>query len=530
MSYEQRQSVSGVRSLLLEEQSGRRNTLYVRVITNYEQNTDSNSSGEYRPTTGKTESGGELPRSLIYFQVDKDDPRYDRATESGGTLRINGELQQSTDIRHSYIDENGKKYLLGGIMDQEGRVIPTGVAGAAMRNNFANYNAGKPGSDFTKNTLRLGQIASSEQANTNAVDAKQKKEDDDSVPGTAGLSQGTREEIEQRRRGEDPAATPDTAGEVNPDIQLINTDPVRINTKKGVIGFETKKQFKYPIALIDEKTDYLLIGVREYVPIGGNLIRSRGEFDSNQGNISRSKGTIILPIPSNIQDGNSVKYGDSSLDAITAAVASSAIGVMKAGGSNSAAEAVKKIKESVKSGVDKLGGMGSSLGQVVTKGLAAEAANLIGITPVTKEQLLARESGGILNPNTELLFSGVSLRSFRFSFQMTPRNRIEADEIKSIIRVLKSNMAAKTTEGGAFLSTPNVFDLSYMTGDQPHPFLHSFKTCALTDMSVNYTGDGLYATYSDGGAPISMVMDLTFKELEAIYDEDYENINQGVGY
>ena len=70
-----------------------------------------------------------------------------------------------------------------------------------------------------------------------------------------------------------------------------------------------------------------------------------------------------------------------------------------------------------------------------------------------------------------------------------------------------------------------------MSGDQPHPFLHVFKTCALTDMSVNYTGDGLYATYGGNEkTPISMVMDLTFKELEAIYDEDYEKIEQGVGY
>ena len=52
-------------------------------------------------------------------------------------------------------------------------------------------------------------------------------------------------------------------------------------------------------------------------------------------------------------------------------------------------------------------------------------------------------------------------------------------------------------------------------------------------MSVNYTGEGTYATYGDG-TPISMVMDLRFKELEPIYDIDYEqtenNRYNGVGY
>lgn len=82
-----------------------------------------------------------------------------------------------------------------------------------------------------------------------------------------------------------------------------------------------------------------------------------------------------------------------------------------------------------------------------------------------------------------------------------------------------------------FIRTPNVFKLSYMQGSIPHPFLHKFKICALTDMAVNYTGEGLYATYSDA-TPISIILDLTFKELEPIYDTDYFE-NEGtsaVGY
>ena len=90
-------------------------------------------------------------------------------------------------------------------------------------------------------------------------------------------------------------------------------------------------------------------------------------------------------------------------------------------------------------------------------------------------------------------------------------------------------MAPKVVkENNTFLSTPNVFDLQYMQGNKPHPFLHRFKTCALTDMSVNYTGEGIYATYSDA-TPNSMIMDLSFKELEPIFDSDYKGV-EGVGY
>ena len=48
-------------------------------------------------------------------------------------------------------------------------------------------------------------------------------------------------------------------------------------------------------------------------------------------------------------------------------------------------------------------------------------------------------------------------------------------------------------------------------------------------MSVNYTGEGVYATYDDS-TPISMQMDLTFKELEPIYNTDYEDSDVGVGF
>lgn len=531
MSYEQRQAISGTRQLLLEEQSGRRNELFVKVVTNYEQNTDENNPGEYRPTTGKDDKGNDLPRSLIYFEVPKDDPRIKRATESGGTLRINGNLENADYLKHTITDGSGKKYLLGGIMDQNGKVIPTGVAGAALQNNFANYNAGKPGSDFTKNTLRLGQLSTGQAAGINAINSGQRKlEDSDVLAGTAGLSQGTAEEIAARRQGL-PSGGGESDVDRNPSLVVTTgKDPVTITTKKGVIGFDEKKQYKYPTDMIDNHTDYLLISVREYTPVGGGLIRSRGEFDSTKGKSSKKhKGSIILPIPANIQDGNSVKYGDSSLDGLTAAGAEAALGAMTANiDIRNVSESIKNIGNALASPFE---GKYSDMKEIYTRSLAAQAANVIGLTPVTREQLLARESGGILNPNTELLFSGVTLRTFKFSFKITPRSEPEATEVKSIIRIFKSNMAAKTATSESFLSTPNVFDLTYMSGNEQHPFLHSFKTCALTDMSVNYTGEGLYATY--GGkekSPVSMVMDLTFKELEAIYDEDYEKVDKGVGY
>jgi hypothetical protein len=501
-------------------------TLYNIFMTNYERNTE---TGEIRPSQSANHRGAH------YIEVPKTDPKFVQSETFNATNELG--------IPFAHRDNSGKTFLLVGYLDNDGKMQSSGNAGAALAKDYAQYNSGKQ-PEFTRGLLEFAdsQTRRGEATSLNQTEGLVET-DSDGLPvadatGTTGTTViGDAAEAAEAAKEREANPQGDTAGDRPPGVNLVTTDPVRITKKRGVLGFEDKpdKQFRYPLAMINEQTDYLLIAVAEYNPAGRGLIRSRGELDSNTATSANKTyaGSIILPIPSNIQDGNSVKYGDSSLDGVTAAVAGTAIGVMAKGGDVliNPAEAVEKIKREVKDGTQKLSGMGDNLAKLITQNLAAQAASLVGLSNVTGAQLLARETGGILNPNQELLFSGVTLRSFRFSFKMNPRNEDEAREIKSIIRVFKSNMAAKTTEGGVFLSTPNVFDLTYMSGDQPHPFLHVFKTCALTDMSVNYTGDGLYATY--GGkekTPISMVMDLTFKELEAIYDEDYEKIEQGVGY
>ena len=48
---------------------------------------------------------------------------------------------------------------------------------------------------------------------------------------------------------------------------------------------------------------------------------------------------------------------------------------------------------------------------------------------------------------------------------------------------------------------------------------------------MNYTGEGVHTTYDDG-TPVSMILDLTFKEIQPIYDVDYDTRpgTEAVGY
>lgn len=315
---------------------------------------------------------------------------------------------------------------------------------------------------------------------------------------------------------------------------------------------------RYPYEALTDQTDYLQIDIVNYKPIGGGLVSKgtnpnrksnfegintgkNGSLELSDTRLKSNEGTIFLPMPSNIQDGNSVDFAAGNLDGLTAEVYSS----VRAGiegfngidlttnpfGPKGAASKVSELMETI--GAPFAGNPGT-FKKIFLAQIASAAANIPLGGSLTRDAVFARQSGEILNQNMELLFNGVNLRSFKFSFKLTPRGPEEAKQIKLIINAFKRAMAPKLEKDQPiFLKTPNVFNLTYKKGNSKHPFLHTFKQCALTDMSVNYTGEGVYASYS-GGTPVSMVLELGFKELEPIYDTDYnegdDNLSTGVGY
>ena len=293
---------------------------------------------------------------------------------------------------------------------------------------------------------------------------------------------------------------------------------------------------RYPLTTFTDKTDYLKIAIVDYIPIGKNS-NNKSLVGSPQSRKNRGKNlkeVILLPMPSNISDNNAAKYGDSSLNSIIGAAGSGIIRIMETG--DTKGDFVQKIKnaitevENTASNVTTAAGGISGIQGFATRKLASAAIGTIGGN-ITPDQLLARTNGEILNPNLELLFNGPTLRTFRFQFKMVPRSEDEGKKIKEIIRAFKQYMAPRV-EGASientFLKTPSVFELTYKQGSEDHSYLHRFKQCFLESISVNYTGAGVYSTYDDG-TPVAMIMDLSFKEIEPVYDIDQKE-EGGTGY
>ena len=239
-------------------------------------------------------------------------------------------------------------------------------------------------------------------------------------------------------------------------------------------------------------------------------------------------------MPQELQDSQSVTWGDDKINAIELAGASIAGDLIEKGGVGAINDGRKAI-HILQAGV-KVPGVTLETQNAIRAGLAGAAINALGGN-VTPQSLIARTTGQILNNNLELLFQGVNLRTFPYSITFTPRTPKESDVVKKIIRALKMSMSAKAGEfnqnaQGLFVKSPDLFQLQYLRDGKDHPFLNNFKLCALTGMNLNYTNAGTYASYSDG-TPVNIRMDVTFKEINPIYAEDYlpgNGSGNGVGF
>ena len=269
-----------------------------------------------------------------------------------------------------------------------------------------------------------------------------------------------------------------------------------------------------------EKQDRVKFTMFRYSPKNLDVDNFKtGDVFGKRSQPKNNMGTVQLPITPQIQDTNTVSWGNDDMNAFAAMAASASYNIIKTGGTAIAQEAgaVAKLLQSE--------GGNASLKSAAAAYLAGEAAG-------GNKSFLTRVTGALINPNTELLFNAPTLRTFGFSFTMSARDPDEAKQIKKIIRFFKQGMSVKRASTGLFLKTPNIFDIKYILGDtnNDHPWINQIKTCALTSCSVNYTPAGNYATFYDG-AMSAYEMTLSFTELDPVFEDDYVSDNDAtIGY
>ena len=371
---------------------------------------------------------------------------------------------------------------------------------------------------------------------------------------------------------EEKSSTNNTDKKKSKDTSIPYRDPLRKIAGGRVL--------QYPIDLDTDLQDHFEIQVFKYRPAGSlpsitstnqgsnakGVRQLRGGYYSGsnrRGNrqnfrLQDLQSTIQLPMPPSIKDTNTVSFNDSRMSGFSAAIMGPAVSAFLGKNNKFKFPEVEKNARGIPTlqgiktmGSNLLRGTGRALLQALGAGAEAvtndefvrlnqlnaiaQAVSALGVS-IDVDQAITRTSGAVRNPNLELLFNGPALRNFSFTIRLTPRSPEESKRVRMIIRALKQHSAAKKNPqifsgdaegelGGNFLlGTPDVFKLRYIKARTQRDIkgLNKFKTCALTSMSVDYTGEvGRFAAYEEDSQPVTTIISLSFTELTPIYDQDY---------
>lgn len=146
----------------------------------------------------------------------------------------------------------------------------------------------------------------------------------------------------------------------------------------------------------------------------------------------------------------------------------------------------------------------------------------------TATKLLTKRS---TNPRNEFLFDGVNNRSFNFQWDLIPKSEREARKIKDILDRFKLLMYPELDQStaGNFYLFPAMFDITFYRGSQENEWLYRTSTCALTNMIVNYSGAGQWASAGDSGSPVAYNVTLQFTEAEFLHRDRFKSKNNPKG-
>ena len=288
---------------------------------------------------------------------------------------------------------------------------------------------------------------------------------------------------------------------------------------------------KYPGDIAEGNGDYVSFEFFDYAPpykggAGGGATPAAGKgyvnkyngaFENGEGLEPSGLSTIIMYMPEDLSTSYAQTWGGREFGPLAGLGLSLAGGVMNAGNGPAMTAAAAAFGSGIK---DTIGGVLPYMGA----GLVAAAMNKIpGMGgSVQPNDILASTRGEILNPNTEVLYQGPNLRTFNLNFKMLARSSDEANIIKNICRTFKkASLPFGKDKAQNLIGVPNIVKVRFKHKNQDHPYLTQFKCCGIGNVSINYTPDGAYATYTTG-APVAVTLGLQFQELKLVYSEDIE--------
>ena len=132
------------------------------------------------------------------------------------------------------------------------------------------------------------------------------------------------------------------------------------------------------------------------------------------------------------------------------------------------------------------------------------------------------------NPNTQVFFESVNVRTFSFSFKMQPSSQLEAEEIRKIIKFFRrelypENIGFEESVGFAY-KYPNKFRIKMYYGDPNQGGIKQVATkltdCYLTSFETTYNPNT--AVFYKDGNPQEVEISLSLTEQRTLNKSDID--------
>ena len=336
--------------------------------------------------------------------------------------------------------------------------------------------------------------------------------------------------------------------------------PIEISV--GPLGgkFDKGSAYRWPLDMIDEETDWVLFQFGKYPkPFGrdvrnftnidgkkmlneqaGKNMKSLSSYNNSAAALKANGPAVMLPVPQDVANEIQQTWQGKQFTAVGRA----AISAAAAGQFANAGEVFKNLSGNL-----------TALQTAFTK-LALNTIPGVGGN-ISFNDIAGSTRGIVINPNAELLYDSPQMREVGMVFKMVASNQQESEHIFKLCQTFRKNASPQyggtdigdegseewkrtqnTILGGEeddtawgnvsnFIRVPNLCKFTFMKGHNVHPWLVQFKPCAISNVEVNYTPDGTYATHPDG-APVSVELRLSFMETKVVFAQEIkEEIGRG---
>ena len=319
--------------------------------------------------------------------------------------------------------------------------------------------------------------------------------------------------------------------------------------------FDKGSAYRWPLDMIDEETDWVLFQFGKYPkPFGqdarnftnidgkiklneqaGKNMAHLSSYNNSAAALKPNGPAVMLPVPQDVANEIQQVWQGKQFSALgRAAISAAAAGNFANAGSV----------------LGDLSGNLTALQASFTK-LALNTIPGVGGN-IEFNDIAGSTRGIVVNPNAELLYDSPQMREVGMVFKMVASNQKESEHIFKLCQTFRKNASPqyggtdigdegseewKLTQNtilggeeddtawgnvGNFIRVPNLCKFTFMKGHNVHPWLVQFKPCAISNVEVNYTPDGTYATHPDG-APVSVELRLSFMETKVVFSQEIKD-------